>query len=133
MSKTILIVDDHEIVRHFIRSVIQFSHHEWEVCGEASNGMEAFEAIKTLRPDVVILDLIMPVMGGLEVASRIHSLALKPRIVVFTLHESMELQEEARKAGAHGFVTKSRAGRDLIRAIDAVESGGTFFASQATH
>jgi DNA-binding NarL/FixJ family response regulator len=133
MSKTILIVDDHKIVRHFIRSVIEILRPQWEVCGEASNGKEGFEAIKTLRPDVVILDLIMPVMGGLEVASRIHSLALKPRILVFTLHESKELEDEVRKAGADGFVAKSRAGHDLVRAIDAVESGGTFFALQATH
>jgi DNA-binding NarL/FixJ family response regulator len=133
MSKTILIVDDHEIVRHFVRSVIQISRPEWKICGEASNGKEAFEAIKSMKPDVVILDLIMPEMGGLEVASRIRNLALKSRILVFTLHESEELAEEARKAGARGFVAKSRAGRDLIRAIDAVESGGTFFASKASN
>jgi DNA-binding NarL/FixJ family response regulator len=133
MSKTILIVDDHEIVRHFVRSVIRILRPEWEVCGEASDGKEAFEAIKTLKPDVVILDLIMPVMGGLEVTSRVHNLALKSRILVFTLHESRELAEEARKAGARGFVAKSRAGRDLIHAIDTVESGGTFFASRASN
>jgi DNA-binding NarL/FixJ family response regulator len=129
MHKTILIVDDHEIVRHFIRTVICTSRPDWEVCGEASNGKEAIEAVKTLHPDVVILDLMMPVMGGLEAASQIGALALKPRILVFTLYESRELVDAARKAGADGYVSKSRAGRDLLRAIDSLESNGTFFSS----
>jgi len=128
---TILIVDDHEIVRHFVRTVICTSRPEWEVCGEASNGKEAIEAVKALNPDVVILDLAMPVMGGLEAAPQIGSLAPKSRILIFTLYESERLLEEARKAGVHGFVAKSQAGRDLLSAIETVESGGTFFSSQA--
>ncbi len=127
MSKTILIVDDQKIVRHFIRTVIHISRPEWEICGEASNGKDAIEAVKALKPDVVIMDLVMPEMGGLEAASRIGSLALNSRILIFTLYESKELQEEVRKSGAHGYVAKSCAGRDLLRAIDTLQTGGTFF------
>jgi CheY-like chemotaxis protein len=129
MHKTILIVDDHEIVRHFIRTVICTSRPDWEVCGEATNGKEAIEAVKALKPDVVILDLMMPVMGGLEAASQIGTLAPKPRVLVFTLYESKELMEEARKAGADGYISKSRAGTDLLRAIDGLETNETFFSS----
>jgi DNA-binding NarL/FixJ family response regulator len=123
----ILIADDHDVVRQGIRSLILTSRPQWEICGEAANGQEAIKAVTTLKPDVVVLDITMPTMSGLEAASEITKLASQSRILIFTMHEAERLAPELRAAGAHGFVLKSQAGRDLIVAIDTLLAGGTFF------
>jgi len=127
MGATILVVDDHEIVREGVRSLIKGARPEWEICGEATNGADAIEAAKALKPDVVILDITMPSMSGLEAASRIGKFGLGRRVLLFTMHESDRLTIEARQAGAQGYVMKSQAARHLILAIDRVLCGGTFF------
>jgi DNA-binding NarL/FixJ family response regulator len=131
MANKILIVDDQPMVRQGVRALIHASHPDWEICGEASNGKEAFEVVRTLKPDVIILDILMPEMDGFELASKLSNMHSGSRIVVFTMHESRWVLEEVRKSGAQGYVVKSHAGRDLIRAIDTVQSGGTFFESHA--
>ncbi len=128
MQANILIVDDHEVVRQGVRTILQ-SCPEWKICGEAENGKQGIEAVKSLHPDIVILDITMPVMSGLEAASRISTLGLNSSVLIFTMHESERLIAEVRAAGAQGFVHKSRAGKDLILAIDTLLSGGTFFGS----
>jgi DNA-binding NarL/FixJ family response regulator len=127
MTPRILIVDDHEIVREGIRTLLSRSRPEWEIVGEAVNGQLAIEAVKNLKPDVVILDVTMPVMSGLEAAPRIVALSTGTRILIFTMHQSETFVSEVRSAGAQGYVVKSQASRDLILAIDALLSGGTFF------
>lgn len=127
MSARILIVDDHEVVRQGVRSVLLRSRPEWEICGEATDGKQAIEAVQKLKPDVVILDITMPNMNGLEAAPRIAKLPVNTRILIFTMHESERIAADVRKAGAHGYVQKSQAGRDLIVAIDSLLAGGTFF------
>jgi DNA-binding NarL/FixJ family response regulator len=122
-TPTILIVDDHEIVRQGIRTLIARSRPRWQICAEAETGEQAIEKAQSLRPDVIVLDITMPAMSGLEAASRIAALNLGSRILVFTMHESDRLAAEVRAAGAHGIVLKSRAARDLIRAIDKLLSG----------
>src|SRR5258708_406238 len=129
MNPRILIVDDHEIVREGIRTLLARSGKNWEVCGEASNASDAIVAIKSLRPQVVVLDVSMPGISGLEAARLISKLDLSTRVLIFTMHESARLESEVRDAGAHGYVSKSRATRDLVRAIQTLLSGGTFFAS----
>lgn len=126
----ILIVDDHEIVREGIRMLIRRSRPEWEICGEASNGEEAIAAIQSAKPDVVVLDLTMPKLSGMEVAAKIAGLKLSSRILIFTMHETERLCSDVRASGAQGFVLKSQAARDLIRAIDCLLGGGTFFGSE---
>ena len=123
----ILIVDDHEIVREGIRTLLRRVRPEWEICGEAKNGKEAVEAAAALTPDLLILDVTMPVMSGLEAASRIARLGLPSRVLIFTMHETKSLIMEVRAAGAQGYVVKSQAARDLIVAIDRILAGGTFF------
>jgi DNA-binding NarL/FixJ family response regulator len=127
MKAKILVVDDHEIVREGIRRLLTRSRPEWEICGEAASGEQAVGAVEQMRPDVVILDISMPGMGGLEAASRIAKMGLGCRTLIFTMHESNRLDAEIRDIGAHGYVQKSQAARDLVLAIERVLQGETFF------
>lgn len=127
MSARILIADDHEIVREGIRTLIARAKRDWEICGEARNGTDAVKTAKSLQPDVVVLDITMPNLSGLQAAMQICQLGLSCRILIFTMHESGRLATEVRNAGAHGYVLKSQVARDLIRAIDCLLGGKTFF------
>jgi DNA-binding NarL/FixJ family response regulator len=131
MPVRILIADDHDVVRQGVRSIIIKARPEWEICGEATNGQEAVETAGALKPDVIILDITMPVFNGLEAAARIIRLGLSSRILIFTMHESERLYADVRQIGAHGYVQKSQAGRDLIFALDKLLAGGTFFGPNA--
>jgi DNA-binding NarL/FixJ family response regulator len=128
MPAKILIVDDHEVVRQGIRTILK-SRADWEVCGEANNGTEAIAAVMALSPDVIILDITMPDMSGLEAALRIAKLGLSCRVLIFTMHESKRLINDVREVGARGYVLKSQAARNLIVAVDTLLAGGTFFGS----
>jgi DNA-binding NarL/FixJ family response regulator len=127
MPIKILLVDDHEVLREGVRAILKRARPQWEICGEASSGVEAIEATKRLKPDIVLLDITMPEMSGLEAASRITALGLNARILIFTMHESGELANDARRVGALGYVSKSDASRQLVLAIETLLSGGTFF------
>lgn len=127
MKYRILIADDHEIVRRGIRTFLTSLRPDWEICGEASDGEQAIEAVQRLRPDVLVLDITMPGLSGLEAASAINKLDLGCGILIFTMHESESLGGEVRASGARGYVCKSQAARDLIVAIDSLLKGGTFF------
>jgi DNA-binding NarL/FixJ family response regulator len=122
----ILVADDHEVVRQGIRMILE-ARPDWEICGEAENGQEAIRLAAELRPDVIIMDITMPVMSGLEAAKELSKLRLPSRVLIFTMHESKTLDSSVRKVGAHGYVVKSRASRDLIEALERLLSGGTFF------
>jgi DNA-binding NarL/FixJ family response regulator len=126
MSPRILIVDDHEIVREGIRTLLNRSRPDWNICGEAPNAREALEKVKNLEPDIVILDITMPGMSGLEAAVRINKLGVRSKILIFTMHESERLAKEVRDVGARGYVLKSQAARDLVQAIERILAGGTF-------
>ena len=126
MGFKILIVDDHEVVRQGIRTILR-SRPQWDVCGEAVNGKDAIEKAKTLDPDVIIMDITMPEMSGIEATREITKLGLRSAVLVFTMHESKNLSTTVQDAGARGLVLKSHAARDLLDAIDALLNGGTFF------
>jgi DNA-binding NarL/FixJ family response regulator len=128
----ILIVDDHDVVRQGVRSIIAKARPEWIICGEASDGEQAVRGAADLKPDVVVLDVTMPVMNGLEAASRIVRSAANCRVLILTMHESERLCADVQAVGAHGYVQKSQAGRDLVRAIDQLLAGGTFFGLDVT-
>jgi DNA-binding NarL/FixJ family response regulator len=126
MPAKILVADDHEVVRQGIRAILQ-TRPEWEICGEATDGREAIRLAQQLQPDVIIMDITMPHLSGLEASQEIAKLQLPSRVLIFTMHESKSLAPSVRRAGAHGYVVKSRAARDLIAALDRLLSGGTFF------
>src|SRR5690349_12602731 len=128
-ASRILIVDDHEIVREGLRTLLGQSHRNWEICGEASNGQEAIEAVRSLAPDLVVLDISMPGISGLQALATIRREGFKSPVLIFTMHESARLAGEIQHAGGQGYVLKSQAARDLVLAIEALFSGGTFFNS----
>ena len=128
----ILIVDDHEIVREGLRTLLARSAPNLEICGEATNAREALEMVRALHPDLVIMDITMPGTSGLVAARRISELDHAPRVLMFTMHDFERLGIEVREAGAQGFVLKSQASRDLILAIQSLLAGGTFFGPAAT-
>lgn len=109
----LLIVDDHEIVRIGVRNLLS-KNEQWEICGEAADGLEAIEKVLTLSPDVVILDLMMPTMNGFDTARRIRQLAPTTGIIFFSLHDTPTI---ARLVGADAFVSKGSIAQDLPRAI----------------
>jgi DNA-binding NarL/FixJ family response regulator len=123
----VVIADDHEIVREGIRRLLTRLRPAWEICGEAASGSQTIELVKTQKPNVVILDITMPGMSGLEAARHIAKLDLGCRILIFTVHDSEWLKSEIRETCAHGYVQKSQVARDLVVAIERLLEGGTFF------
>ena len=117
MAPRILVVDDTQAIRRSLRVRIE-SETDWEICGEAENGRDAIERVKELHPDVVLMDLSMPVMNGLDAARRIKAIAPSTHILMFTLHTYPQLLDEARKVGISSVVSKSdAAGPNLLRAL----------------
>lgn len=114
----IVIADDYEPVRKELKSAFQMAG--WQVCGEAANGKEAIEKAIELRPDVLILDLSMPVMGGVEAAPQILSRAPGVKVVIFTMHESAQVRNEMLGMGVHALAVKSAPLSDLLEAIRSV-------------
>jgi DNA-binding NarL/FixJ family response regulator len=124
----ILIADDHEVARQGIRSLLE-SHAEWEVCGEARDGREAVEYASSLKPDVLLLDIGMPNLNGLDAARQILATTPEARILILTVHDSEQVVREVLAVGARGFLLKSDAGRDLLAAVEALQHRRTFFTS----
>jgi DNA-binding NarL/FixJ family response regulator len=112
----LLVVDDNEIVRMGVRTLLS-QNKEWEICGEAADGVEAVQKVMDLAPDVVILDMSMPRMNGLESAQRIRQIAPSTKIVMFSVHDT---PTSARFVGADAFVVKSSAAQDLVEVISQV-------------
>ncbi len=122
----ILIADDHAVVRFGLKAILS-NQEGWQVCGEAKSGAEALALAIQLQPDVVILDINMPGMSGLDALKAIRERLPSTRAVVLTLHYSVELVQEIRWAGGKGYVTKSDADRDLVAAVAAVGAGRNYF------
>ena len=127
MTTRILLVDDHPIVREGLRNVLQ-RKPGWEVVGEASNGVEALEKAESLHPDVIVLDITMPKMNGLEVCRVLRKSSPGPEVLFVTQHDSPQMMREALGAGAKGYVVKSNAARDLLEAIEVVSQHKVFTA-----
>jgi len=127
----ILVADDHQLVRDGVRALLR-SHENWEICGEASTGLEAVAQAKELLPDIVILDISMPDLNGADAARRIRIASGSSQILVLSMHYSDQLIRQIVEAGASGYVLKSDSDRDLLAAIDALARHKQFFTSKAT-
>src|SRR5262245_50447316 len=104
MEPRILIVDDHEIVRKGVRTLLGAYRPNWLICGEATSGVEAVRAVESLHPDVVVMDITMPGLSGLDATTHIHRSHPECRIIIFTMHESGTLESDVRSTGAQGYV-----------------------------
>ncbi len=125
----ILVADDHEIVRRGLVSLLK-SHAGWDVCGEAQDGRQAVDKAKELKPDVVILDIGMPNLNGLEAARQMQRDNPQAKVLILTITDVDEVVRAVLDAGARGFVLKSDAARDLVAAVEALQSNKTFFTSR---
>ena len=125
MPIRILIVDDHPVVRHGLRNLLEVQP-DWEVVDEASDGVEALEKADRLVPDVILLDVSMPKMNGLEACRLIRKAVPSSEVLIVTQHDSPQMLREALDAGARGYVVKSNAGRDLLAAVEAVSQHKPF-------
>ena len=127
----ILIADDHEVARRGIRAVLE-NHPGWAVCGEAKDGRESVELAAATRPDLVLLDIGMPNLNGLEAARQILTILPDVAILILTMHDSDNVVREVLRAGARGYLLKSDAGRDLIAAVEALQNQRTFFTTRVS-
>lgn len=121
----VLVVDDHAVIRRGVQGILR-AYPEWELCGEAENGQEAIKLAETLKPEIIIMDVSMPVLNGLEATRIIHELLPNTKILLLTLHSSAELVRTAFRAGARGYVLKSDAEHELVRALNVVVGDGTY-------
>ena len=125
----VLVADDHDIVRRGLRDLIE-KQPGWKVVGEATNGREAVEKVKQLKPDVSILDISMPAVDGLEAARQIVASGSSTKVLILTMHHSDPLIQQMLKAGVRGYVMKSDAASELVQAVEALHRNKTFFTSK---
>jgi len=125
----ILVADDHEVVRKGLLALLQ-QQPEWQVCGEASDGREAVAKAAELNPEIVVLDIGMPTLNGLEATRQILKTNPETKVLILTLHDSDQLVQDVLNAGARGFLLKSDAARDLVAAVEALRRDKTYFTSK---
>lgn len=125
---SVLLADDHDLMRQGVRSLLE-AHPEFEICGEAKNGTEAVRQAIDLCPDVIVLDVSMPEMNGLEAARQIHKRRPDTKILVFTVYDTNEMVRDMLDAGAHGYILKSDAPTHLAAAVEAVAHRDLYFSA----
>lgn len=121
-----LVADDHEVLRRGLKQILE-AHPGWTVVGEALTGREAVEKALRLKPEVVILDISMPELNGVETTRRLRAAVPELQILILTQHDSPQLAEAALAAGADGYLLKSDAARDLVTAVESLRQGRPFF------
>jgi DNA-binding NarL/FixJ family response regulator len=131
MSLRILVVDDHAVVRRGVRSLLE-SHEGWDVCGEGTTGRDAVEQVRRLRPDVVVMDLSLPELNGLDATRQILKTAPETEVLVLTMHQSEELARDVLQAGARGYILKSDADENLIAAVENLRQHKPFLTPTVT-
>ena len=127
----IVVVDDHGVVRRGVRALLE-SHPGWQVVGEGSNGRDAVELVRTAQPHVVVMDLSMPEMNGLEATRRIIAESPQTEVLVLTMHHSEQLARDVLQAGARGYLLKSDADQNLIAAVESLRHHKPFLTSTVT-
>jgi len=127
----ILIADDHDVARRGVRALLE-NHPGWEVCGEAKDGRETVEMVAATKPDLILLDIGMPNLNGLEATRQILAAAPDTLILILTMHDTDQMVREVIRAGARGFLFKSDAGSDLVAAVEALQQRRTFFTTRVS-
>ncbi len=122
----ILVADDHEVVRKGLISILE-QQPAWQMCGEACNGREAVEKAKHLMPDVVVMDVSMPCLNGLEATRQIMKANPATKVLILTLHDSDQVIHDVLDVGARGYLLKSDSGSELVAAVDALLRDKTYF------
>jgi DNA-binding NarL/FixJ family response regulator len=128
-SLRILVADDHEIMRKGLRSLLE-TQPGWQVCGEAINGRDAVAKAAELHPDIIVLDITMPELNGLQAIPQILEASPQTEVLVLTMHESEQMMEEALRAGARGYMLKSDAMRNFLAAVEALSHHRPFLTPQ---
>jgi DNA-binding NarL/FixJ family response regulator len=131
MPLRILIVDDHAVVRRGVRALLE-SQPGWEVLAEATTGREAVEAAQRLQPDIVVMDLSLPELNGLDATRLILKESPRTEVLVLTMHHSEELARNVLQAGARGYVLKSDADENLVAAVESLRQHKPFLTSKVT-
>jgi DNA-binding NarL/FixJ family response regulator len=126
---TIVLVDDHAVVRAGVRRLLE-QEPLFEVIGEAESGEKAYQILAELKPDVMVMDLSMPGMGGLEAIRRILMRYEKAKILVLSMHEDLSFANQALKLGAKGYLTKNTLADDLVKSIETVTQGDVFLSDE---
>ena len=126
---TIVLVDDHAVVRAGVRRLLE-QEPLFEVIGEAESGEKAYQIFGELKPDVVVMDLSMPGMGGLEAIRRTLMRYEKAKILVLSMHEDLSFANQALKLGAKGYLTKNTLADDLVKSIETVTQGDVFLSDE---
>jgi DNA-binding NarL/FixJ family response regulator len=127
----ILVADDHDLMRRGIKTLLQ-THAGWEICGEAQTGREAVSRTEELKPDIVVLDISMPDLNGIEAARRIRKASPETEVLILSLHFSDQLIREIVEAGVRGYIIKSDSDRDLLVAVETLAKHKPFFTPRAT-
>src|SRR6202011_2325695 len=126
----ILIADDHDLMRRGVKTLL-LSHAGWEVCGEAKTGREAVTKAESLKPDILVLDISMPDLKGVEAARRIRKSSPGTEILILSMHYSDQLIREIVDAGVRGYIVKTDSDRDLIIAVETLSKHKPFFTPRA--
>jgi two-component system response regulator DegU len=128
----IVLADDHVLVRKGIKAMLE-SEAEINVIGEAGNGVEALESAKTLKPDILVLDIRMPEMTGLEAAAKLHNVAPDTKAVILSMHDSEEYVMQALDAGAYGYLLKDTDKNEFVKALKQIYGGSKYFSGAVSN
>ena len=124
----ILLADDHAVVREGIRTRLE-TQSNIHVVAEAANGLEAIEKAKELRPDIVMMDISMPVMNGLDAAKQLQTILPEIKVLILTMHQSKEYILKFQRYGVKGYILKEVSASEMINAIETISYGGTYYSS----